>query len=99
MWLQAFDFNIVYKAGYLNCIADMLTREESNSSSLLGFKMFHPGSSSLGKEIQPAESSLPTHWDNSLSSEEHQQTLEYASIKEAYNFLSISLIKQIQGPP
>ena len=77
----------------------MLTREESNSSSLLGFKMFHSGSSSLGKEIHPAESSLPTHWDNSLSSEEHQQTLEYASIKEAYNFLSISLIKQIQELP
>ena len=26
--LQNFDFDIVYKTGYLNCVADMLTREE-----------------------------------------------------------------------
>ena len=28
LWLQNFDFEIVYKPGYLNCIANMLTREE-----------------------------------------------------------------------
>ena len=28
LWLQNFDFEIVYKLGYLNCVADMLTREE-----------------------------------------------------------------------
>ena len=61
--------------------------------------MFHARSSSKGKEIQRAKSSLPRHWDNSLSLEEHQQTLEYASRKEAAKFLSIYLIKRIQEPP
>ena len=27
LWLQKFDFEIVYKQGYLNCVVDMLTRE------------------------------------------------------------------------
>lgn len=27
VWLQNFDFNIVYKPGYLNCLADMMTIE------------------------------------------------------------------------
>ena len=27
VWLQNFDFGIVYKPGYLNCQVDMLTRE------------------------------------------------------------------------
>ena len=28
LWLQNFDFQIVYKPEYLNCVVDMLTREE-----------------------------------------------------------------------
>ena len=27
IWLQNFDFDIVYKLGYLNCLVDMLTKE------------------------------------------------------------------------
>ena len=27
IWLSNFDYDIVYKPGYLNCLADMLTRE------------------------------------------------------------------------
>ena len=27
IWLSNFDFDIVYKPGYLNCLADVLTRE------------------------------------------------------------------------
>ena len=27
LWLQNFDFDIVYKPGYLNCVSEMLTRE------------------------------------------------------------------------
>jgi len=27
VWFHNFDYEIVYKPGYLNCLADMLTRE------------------------------------------------------------------------
>ena len=29
IWLSNFDYEIIYKPGYLNCLADMLTRENS----------------------------------------------------------------------
>ena len=32
IWLNNFDFDIVYKPGYLNCLADMLTREQSKET-------------------------------------------------------------------
>ena len=28
-WLSSFDYEIIYKPGYLNCLADMLTRESA----------------------------------------------------------------------
>ena len=28
-WLSSFDFEIIHKPGYLNCLADMLTRESA----------------------------------------------------------------------
>jgi len=47
VWLQNFDYEIVYKPGYLNCLADMLTRESSVCLPSLG--MFQVGSSSKSK--------------------------------------------------
>jgi len=44
LWLQNFDFEIVYKPGYLNCVADMLTREELQEKPSLN--MFGYGASS-----------------------------------------------------
>ena len=29
LWLSNFDYEIIYKPGYLNCFADMLTRESA----------------------------------------------------------------------
>ena len=29
IWISNFDYDIVYKQGYLNCLADMLTRESA----------------------------------------------------------------------
>ena len=45
LWLQNFDFEIVYKIGYLNCVVDMLTREELQEKPSLN--MFGYGASSL----------------------------------------------------
>ena len=33
IWLSNFDFDIVYKPGYLNCLVDMLTREQSKQAT------------------------------------------------------------------
>ena len=43
LWLQNFDFEIVYKTGYLNCVFYMLTREELQEKPSL--KMFGYGAS------------------------------------------------------
>lgn len=44
LWLQNFDFEIIYKPGYLNCVADMLTREELQEK--VSLNMFSYGTSS-----------------------------------------------------
>ena len=44
LWLQNFDFDIVYKPCYLNCVVDMLTREELRENPSLN--MFSYGASS-----------------------------------------------------
>ena len=33
IWLSNFDYEIVYKPSYLNCLADMLTREKSQPTA------------------------------------------------------------------
>ena len=47
IWLSNFDFDIVYKLGYLNCLADMLTREQSEQA-IPSLCMFSAGASSSG---------------------------------------------------
>ena len=50
IWLSNFDYEIVYKPGYLNCLADMLTRESAEDLKNLqpALNMFDPGESSTG---------------------------------------------------
>ena len=50
IWLSNFDYDIVYKQGYLNCLDDMLTRENSQPT-VLSLSMFTPGSLSSGPSI------------------------------------------------
>ena len=45
IWLSNFDFDIVYKPSHLNCLADMLTREQSEQVKP-ALKMFSAGASS-----------------------------------------------------
>ena len=45
IWISNFDFDIVYKPGYLNCLADMLTREQFEKATP-SLSMFSDGSSS-----------------------------------------------------
>ena len=52
IWLSNFDFDIVYKPGHLNCLTDMLTREQYEQVKL-ALKMFSVGASSSN----PAHSS------------------------------------------
>ena len=40
LWLQNFDFEIVYKPGYLNCVAGMLTSEELQENPNLNMFSF-----------------------------------------------------------
>ena len=47
IWLSNFDFDIVYKPGYLNCLADMLTGEQSEQATP-SLSMFLDGASSSG---------------------------------------------------
>ena len=97
IWLSNFDFDIVYKPGYLNCLADMLTREQSSIPAL---KMFSVGESSSGsgqaredkktalteEELKAKEGLFLLPWDNSLPEDVRIQTLEYALTDEAKIF-------------
>ena len=48
VWLHNFDFDIVYKPGYLNCLVNMFTREFQDHPSL---SMFSRGESSHLQEL------------------------------------------------
>ena len=57
LWLSNFDYEIVYKPGYLNYLADMLTRETTQKKPP-ALNMFNTGASSSssrsGKGKSPA---------------------------------------------
>ena len=75
IWLSNFDFDIVYKPGYLNCLTDMVTREHSKETAPT-LRMFSAGASSLGADhgkaplYQPKNSLFLKPWDESLSEAE-----------------------------
>ena len=104
IWLSNFDFDIVYKPGYLNCLADMLTRGQSKEIAPT-LSMFSAGASSSdvdrGKAplYQPRNGLFLKPWYESLSEAERRQLLDYASRKEAERYLDLTLIKQIQASP
>ena len=56
IWLSNFDFDIVYKSGHLNCLADMLTREQYEQVKP-ALKMFSAGASSSNPGSAGASSS------------------------------------------
>ena len=71
IWLSNFDFDIVYKPGYLNCLADMLAREQSEQAtpSLSMFSTDASSSSSgRGKAplCQPRNGLFINPWDESI---------------------------------
>ena len=87
----------------------MLTRENSQRAAP-SLSMYIPGSSSSrpssvkGKApiqplYQPRNSLFLKPWDESISKEERKQLLDFASRKEAENYLEITLIKQIAANP
>ena len=93
----------------MNCLANMLTRENSHPV-VPSLSMFTPGSSSYGPSIdkgkalvhlmyQPRNGLFLNPWDESLSEDERRQLLDFASRKEAEKYLEITLIKQIQATP
>ena len=98
IWLSNFDFDIVYKPGYVNCLADMLTREQSKQATP-SFSMFLAGASSSGLGrgraplCQPRNGLFLKPWDESISEAERRQLLDYASRNEAEIFLDLTLIK------
>ena len=68
IWLSNFDFDIVYKPGYLNCLADMLTREQSKETAPT-LSMFSAGASSSDADhgkaplYQPRNGLFLKPWD------------------------------------
>ena len=104
IWLSNFDFDIVYKPGYLNCLADMLTKEHPKETAPT-LSMFTAGASSSGADhgkaplYQPRNGLLLKPWDESLSEADRRQLLDYATRKAAERYFDLTLIKQIEASP
>ena len=73
----------MYKLGYLNCLADMLTREHPKETAPT-LSMFTAGASSSSVDrgkaplYQPRNSLFLKPWDESLSEAERRQLVDYA---------------------
>ena len=103
IWLSNFDYEIIYKPGYLNCLANMLTRENSQLVAP-SLSMFTPCSSSSGLSrdkgkapiqplYHPRNGLFLKPWDESIAEEERKQLLDFASRKEVEKYLEITLTK------
>ena len=109
IWLSNFDYEIIYNPCYLNRLAHMLTRENSQPTAP-SLSMFTPGSSSSGLSrdkgkdpiqplYHPKNGLFLKPWDKSIVEEERKQLLDFASRKEAEKYLEITLIKKIASSP
>jgi len=110
VWLQNFDYEIVYKPGYLNCIANMLTREKLDPRLILG--MFFAGTSSKsGSKKQKLsfddfiEDDVAEHTarklfvSSMLTKEERLEMIQDTSSSNVQHFLDLTLIKAIKESP
>ena len=90
--LQNFDFEIVYKPGYLNCVADMLTREKLQEKPSLN--MFGYGASNASNK-----NSKLRIFNDPLPKEEREDFLNCTNKKEYDKYLSLFLTQQVNASP
>ena len=90
LWLQNFDFEIVYKPGYLNFVVDMLTREKLQERPSLN--MFNSRESSSSNK-----NSKLRIFKDPLSEEEREDFFNCANKREAEKYLALSLFRQINA--
>jgi len=113
--LQSFDYEIVYKPGYLNCIADILTREKYDPIPLLG--MFYVGAySNHSNSAETASKRLKTIEEfvdddaaehaarqlfvsSMMTKQERAEVMQDIFADKIQHFLDLTLIKAIKDSP
>ena len=108
VWLQNFDFELVYKPGYLNCLADMLSRECTDLVPSLG--MF-AGDSSRRKKKRPeifqkifgeedeSERIARRLWCTELSPQKRSEEMQKASPAKVARCQELMLFEAIKESP
>ena len=79
IWLSNFDYEIVYKPGYLNCLADMLTRESADEEIKKfqpGMMMFNAGESSSGPARRRMRREIKEERDAAKKPLTHEELLQ-----------------------
>ena len=78
IWLSNFDYEIVYKPSYLNCLADMLTRESAEYLKDLqpALNMFDPGESSSGPARRRLRREMKKEEDAAEKPKTHEELLQ-----------------------
>lgn len=64
LWLDGYDFDIIYKAGKENYLADLMTREGSKKSEEMMIKKFEFGESSSSSKISCVELCPQCHYSS-----------------------------------